>query len=269
MTSFILFILLVAVVAYFTTKKAPQKKRPEIKITIERSSNFNFEEEEGSDTDSWEGGFWEASDPKKLAARLQIEYTDGNGRLSKRIVRVREFDNGLYGGVIIGHCELRNATRTFRFDRIKSCVDLETGEFIENVKSHLNKLFNESPERSTDLLLNDYIDLLKVFYFIAKADGQFTQKEKEVILGYIKKLVRDDRVTIKMVDDVFSKIQVPSLQGYKLAIGRVLKGGYVDHLLLENSCNEIIATQQVVHPNEKEALDYLTRKRLSIIKENA
>ncbi len=88
----------------------------------------------------------EMSDPRRVDAYLEIDYQDGNGSWTKRFVRVNEFDNNVDGGILIGHCELRGGNRTFRFDRIMKCIDLETGEFVENVKTYLNGIHADPPE---------------------------------------------------------------------------------------------------------------------------
>lgn len=150
------------------------------------------------------------------------------------------------------------------FDRISHCVDLETGESIEDVRQHLNERYDRSPERSVEILLSDYLDTLKVLYFVAKADGQYRREEKEVVAGYIRKLIRDDRVTVAMVDDALKAVGVPSMQAFKIAAGRVLKSGQVDPTLLRRCCEEIVATQATVHAAEQEALDYIERKRAAI-----
>ena len=151
----------------------------------------------------------------------------------------------------MGNCALRDATRTFRFDRVKKGVDLETGEVITDIKHHLNDLYEKSPERSAELLATDYIDILKVVYFVAKADGQYRKEEKEVISEYVRKLVRDDRITIKMIDEILSEIEVPTMQGFKLAFGRAIKSGEVNPDLLVTCCDEIVDTQKSVHPMEQ------------------
>jgi hypothetical protein len=254
-------IILIALIVFFLRKKSSSPNDTNVRFTVEtRTHTKDSVNEYDTDHDSWEGGFWDASDPKKLKAHLQIDYKHGNGNLTTRCVSVREFDNELYGGIIMGYCELRDATRTFRFDRINNCIDLETGEVVQDIKQHLNDLYEKSPERSTDLLVTDYIDVLKVIYFVAKADGQYRKEEKDVISSYVRKLVRDERITNDMVDAVLKEINTPSLQAYKLAIGRVLKGGEVDPELLNTCCQEIVDTQKTVHPMEKEALDYLMKK---------
>lgn len=263
----VLLVLLVIVFVFLAFKLGKRSNAPEeFVISFDVKTNATFEPsddltpEETWDGDAWEGGFWDASDPKRLRAYMEFEYRDGNNSVTKRSVRVREFDNNLYGGILMGHCEMRGATRTFRFDRIKQCVDLETGEVVEDVRAYLNALYADSPERSTEILAEDYIDVLKTIYFVAKADGQYRQNEKDVIVEYLRKLVRDERITSEMIDGVLVEIGVPSMHGFKIAFGNVLKSGQVDPQLLASCCNEIVETQTSVHSMEKEALEYIAKK---------
>ena len=260
----IILVVVIIIIAFFIGKRFGSSSNPEIKVTFESDGFDEYDDEEDENRDAWEGSFWDASDPKKLTAHLEIEYVDGNKATTTRSIRVREYDNELYGGIIMGHCELRNATRTFRFDRIKKCVDLETGELLTDVKKYLNERYEKSPEKSTEILASDYIDVLKVIYFVAKADGQYRKEEKEVISLYVRKLVRDDRITTKMIDEILKEIDVPTMQGFKLAIGRTLKGGEVNPELLASCCQEIVDTQKSVHPMEKEALAYIDKKLSSL-----
>jgi hypothetical protein len=259
-------LVVIAVIAFVVGRRSGQSKDAEVVINLRTTaipaSVSEQADENDADYDAWEGSFWEASNPKRLRARFEIEYKDGNGAWTKRSVRVREFDNALNGGILMGHCELRDATRTFRFDRIKQCVDLETGELVENVRKYLNDLYADSPERSTEILAEDYLDVLKTIYFVAKADGQYRRNEKEVIGSYLRKLVRDERITAEMIDEVLAEVGVPSMHGFKLAVGNVLKSGQVDPQLLASCCKEIVETQESVHPMEKEALDYIDKKML-------
>ena len=63
------------------------------------------------------------------------------------------------------------------------CVDLDTGEIVSDVKDFLNALYEESPERTMDSLTTDYLDVAKVLFFVAKADGQFRREEKHCRLS--------------------------------------------------------------------------------------
>lgn len=213
-----------------------------------------------NDSDAWEGGFWDAPDPKQLSAHLKFDYVDGNRNPTARSVVVKSFDNSLYGGILLGHCELRDATRTFRFDRIRRCVHLDTGIAVSNVRAYINQLYKESPEYSAELLVTDYLDVIKVLYFVAKADGQFRKEEKIVVTEYVKQLVRDNRLTVAMIEDAMKDVDPPSIHGFRLAVGRVVKGGEINPELLLKCCEEIVATQKSFHPSESEALRYISAK---------
>lgn len=66
-------------------------------------------------------------------ARYKINYTDGDGNTSERVIRpikiIRELDGEFY---IDAFCELRGGKRTFRSSRIEQpIVDIETGEIVD------------------------------------------------------------------------------------------------------------------------------------------
>ena len=66
---------------------------------------------------------------------------------------------------------MRDLSRTFRYDRIKSCVDLETGEVVHDVSRYLNEIHDRSPERTLGILYDDFIDILDSKYEDFKLTG--------------------------------------------------------------------------------------------------
>lgn len=129
--------------------------------------------------DAWEGAFWETENPLPVHAIIQIKYCDGKGQNSERIVTVRQFDSQFSGGMIIGHCHLRNATRTFRYDRIIECFDRETGEIILDIGSYLQKIYESSPSFSVNKLLETDYDTIRVLLYVGRADGSLRKPEKK------------------------------------------------------------------------------------------
>lgn len=211
--------------------------------------------------DAWDGAFWEAPDPYPVKAHLQIDYVDIAGKSTSRSIITRQADTELYGGLILAFCELRQANRTFRMSRISNCTDIETGESVTDLAAYLWSKYEESPERSIDILATDFVDVLKVLYYVAKADGQYRREEKDIVLSFVRELVRDERITTEMIDKELKLIGVPTMHSFKLAAGRVLSSGQVDPAALSTSCEAIVGTQQAVHPHEKEALAYLEKRR--------
>jgi altronate dehydratase len=57
----------------------------------------------------------------------RLTYVDGTGRASKRDVG-RPGYCGLRS--FVAHCKMRDATRTFLYERVAEAIDLDTGEIL-------------------------------------------------------------------------------------------------------------------------------------------
>ncbi|ABM38620.1 hypothetical protein [Polaromonas naphthalenivorans] len=62
--------------------------------------------------------------------KFRIRYTDADGQSTQRDITVQPFSST--PRKFSAHCHLRNATRTFIFDRIVQVIDLDTGEVLSN-----------------------------------------------------------------------------------------------------------------------------------------
>lgn len=214
------------------------------------------------DKDEWEGSFWEVVQPIPAKARLRLNYIDGAGKKTERTVDVRQF--GTFGNstLLIGHCLLRDATRTFRTDRIQKCIDEETGEIVTGLATYLKRKYDESPERSRDALLEGEYDTLRILLYVSKADGQLRAAEKAIIRETCVAMANDSRLTDATIDELFTDMAVPTIQAFKLAVGRLAKREPKSRTVVMTAAEEMVRTQKVVHQAEQEALDYM-RKRFA------
>lgn len=236
----------------------------EIPITVKVTYESNDESrnpDSYEDKDSWEGSFWEVQKPFPANATLRIDYEDGAGKRTERVVEVRQFGTDANGNILIGHCRMRNATRTFRTDRIRRCIDEETGEIVDDVFAYLREKYDSSPERTRDAIFEEEYDTLRVLLYIGKADGQLRAPEKAIIRETCRALAKDSRITDAMIDEMFSNLDAPTIHAFKMAVGRLAKKEASAHALLMKAADDMVATQKTVHPAEKEALEYM-RKRL-------
>lgn len=213
--------------------------------------------------DNFEGWFVEGADPHPVSANLEIGYCDAVGNETVRKIHVRQFDPGHRKGMLLAHCWLRDASRSFRVDRIKACVDTDTGEVVTNVIKHLQGRHAADPERVIEILARDYRDIVRVLGYMGMADGDFSPEERQIVAGYMVKLTRDDRIVPDMIDIAARRIGKTTLHGFKAAVGRVIKSGGVSPILLAGCCREIAEADGEVSPEEQAALDYLDRRILS------
>lgn len=207
--------------------------------------------------DTWEGSYWEAAQPRACAARLRLVYRSGDGSISRREVTVRGVDATSDEGLMLGHCHLRDATRTFRMDRVEEAVDLDSGEIVTNLRSHL---LGREPmgDRSMRLLLDQHFDVMRVLLFVGKADGQLRQAEKTVIAELAQQLTGDANIAADDISAVLNSAGVPTLQAFKLAVGRITDTTLRQQVL--EATRRVIGTQKSVAPAEQEALTYMEKR---------
>jgi uncharacterized tellurite resistance protein B-like protein len=216
------------------------------------------------DKDAWEGWFiGEASDPKPAKARLQIAYVDGDGKSTERTIEVIEFDNSPANsktGLIMAYCEMRNARRTFRYDRITHAVDMETGEVINSIQDYLRKVWSESTAHSMEQFEEQFQGPLEILLFIARADGRLVAKERAAIIEFCRTHLPDQRVTDEQLTKSIKEVRALTLQSFKVAVGRLLKQSPDLTVELIKTGEMIVAAEKSVHPAEVEALEYLKRR---------
>jgi hypothetical protein len=239
----------------------PQQHEIPIRITTSHSDGgYGLQPRESTDKDEWEGSFWEVTQPLPAKARLTLKYTDGAGRKTERTVDVRQFGAIGSNTLLIGHCNMRNATRTFRSDRIDSCIDADTGEIVSDVRAYLQTKYDQSPDRTKDLLLEGEYDTLRVLLYVGKADGQLRAAEKAVIRETCVAITNDSRLTDETIDNLLASMDVPTLHAFKLAVGRLAKRDQAAQLVVMTAAQKMVATQKAVHQAEQEALDYMKKR---------
>lgn len=212
-----------------------------------------------TDKDNWEGYFQNVEAPIQVNATLRIDYRDGAGQETTRTVEVSQLGSWQNSDMIIGHCRMRNQTRTFRTDRILTCVDEDTGEVVGNVSRHLRNRYERSPEKSRDLLFENEYDVIRILLYVGKADGQLRAAEKDIICDACRSLAQDERITVKMVDDLLANTEIPSIHAFKLAVGRVAKSDIQKLKNIHQTIVAIVKTQKTIHPSEQEAIDYIDK----------
>jgi len=210
-----------------------------------------------NDRDAWELDFHhESTAPISINTAIKFDYCDGNGNNTNRTVTVHKYDQ-VYGGAIIGHCQLRTATRTFRTDRMTNCINPKTNEPIQDINQHLLSIYNTSPQAALD---NIPADIPAILLYVAKADGQYRKAEKIIVRDAFRKQAADDRITDEQVDKIMTSIPIPSKRSFQLAIGRVMRNESQSNIDLIQIVQAILDTGKTITPAEQETIDYLKKK---------
>lgn len=210
------------------------------------------------DNDAFEGWFYDAPGPQRSAAKtVRLKYADANDRQTERTVNIRAFESVGRTGLAFGHCHLRNATRTFRFDRMRQVVDADTGEIIPDLQKHLNDEWQASPQSAMDKLYEQHHDVLKMMLYMAKADGSVRAAELDVIAKSCVDITQDNRITLAMIKDMLKTVDVVSITTFVRTYNKLRRERPDAAVLAAAACRAIVATQKTIHPNEQAALNAL------------
>ena len=235
--------------------------RPRTRTHIEHDTYAGSSLKE-ENRDNWEGTFWEVRSPRNQHANLRIEYKDGKGARTERNITVMKYGAWEGGAILWAFCQLRDANRTFRTDRVLSCVDLDTGEVIGDLAAWLDKRYEASPDRALEKLIDTAWNAIRVLYFICHADGRLTQKERAVVRDAVRSLNDHPEIDDKRIDDLFDSIDSPTLAGFKMAFGRLINTNLELAGKVVAWSENIIDTEQTVSAAEQEALEYLRNRFL-------
>ena len=133
------------------------------------------------------------SEPDSLVGvRLALIYKDSSGAHTRRVVQVKTvtFRDDVH--YLFGWCELRNAMRSFRIDRIVEIVDMRTGEVADEAQAYLAPLISlarpsSTPRRrdATDSVIAESVNGLIVLLYFANSDGELHPKERDVLWTYL------------------------------------------------------------------------------------
>jgi len=196
---------------------------PELKFTISveggdwlRRAAPPEEERDAFDVQpAWLG----ALKPLELAAN--IAYTDRTGLRTRRRIITRGYGSPYpnEGTVILAHCELRGANRTFVVSRIDEFIDAETGEVVNAIDSYLDDRYAASPAGRADDAFDRLGDELGILVFGIRAAGSITRPKRAVLSSFIDAAVADPEITELVVE--LARGTSLSQRGYEAALRRV------------------------------------------------
>lgn len=162
---------------------------------------------------------------------------------------------------MFGLCHLRESYRTFLYERVNSCVDVNTGEIVYDINQHLFDIYCKTPQFTLDQLEKNNRVILQILLYMAKADGRMSAAERKVMTAACKVITGDLRITDELTHPIFRSMRVPSLETFKRAVGSLVKRG--DEALMRRmfiASNTIVKTEKKVTAAEAEAIDYLARR---------
>ncbi len=167
-----------------------------------------------------------------------IDYTDAQGRESRRRITLRKIATGSNGPILSAICHERRALRHFRIDRIGCFIDPEDGEvmspdtFLRDVLSIDVKALGGPDEAlaAACVLRETLRPALSILVLAARADGEFHEEELDVICRYAEceaealadegRTEAPDLATLDALTDLVARMR-PSAESLRCHLDRV------------------------------------------------
>lgn len=199
--------------------------------------------------------------------RIHIEYADIEGALSARWVRVYRLETRQFADYLVGHCELRGETRTFRLDRIKSLADAN-GElheprdffapYLEYPAGRSAGADRHTPFGRALHIIDRIGDEMRLLAFVAEADGKIGNKEANLIMRIVELRASDIGFELKKSEIVdlrrWMKLQRPDENTMHAAISRMARSNSDSYDEVWSLVEIIAEADGKIAPAELEAL---------------
>ncbi|MDB2523483.1 hypothetical protein N9X88_05395 [Alphaproteobacteria bacterium] len=216
------------------------------------------------ETDFWDDDlpnveFWR----RRVDLRLEFDYPSSNGKINRRTV-----DASLYGNIdsssilLKGHCLDKDATRHFKVEKIRNCVDLDKDEQISDVRLYLDETYNASIHRTLDLLRDEKNDLVTGLLYVARVGGNLTKTKRAAIGDALFWYCEDKRFKEHNLQHFLATFfDTPSTVGFQRLIGRIKRSDDQRMILaMVNGTEGIVKSIKKVKASELEALEYVKSK---------
>jgi hypothetical protein len=238
---------------------------PELFSLLNRNDPIGFVNA-GEHHDSEDQYFESSSDDTLAGSRVWIAYNDGSGVRSERWVKISRIETQQDADYMFGHCELRNAKRSFRIDRIIEIAD-SYGE-LHDPRNFFDPFINAPHGRAAGTTRNSAVGRaikilnlvgqeLVVLAFAAECDGKFVPREASLITSYAKLRCEDLGLVITDEDGAvlrkWLKLQKPDSSALKIAIHNIANKNDTTAEELIELTDLVFEADTKIKPEEKSA----------------
>jgi hypothetical protein len=202
--------------------------------------------------------------PRPIHLELAIVYRELDGSRRERQITVKQFQLEGAGGAAIlsAHCSLSGAFTAFEAERIEGCIDLVSGETVQDLPALLLERYDLSRAGRLEALERELAAELVVLLRVGRADGLFQQREKDLIATYLcrrqSELQVAPSVSVAELASHLRWIQAPTPEQFTAALEQLARAGDQEELLsLYALCEQLADVRPGRDGEEQPALSQL------------
>ncbi len=195
----------------------------------------------------------------RFSSLLFLKYSDARGAISERRITTRFLRRSGDGGLaVFSFCHERQAYRTFLVSRMLEIIDLETGEDLGHPGAFFIGRLAGSPASFVTAAIDHLWAEVRALVFIARSDGAMRAPERGVIAKFVERHAGAQPLDATLLDNEIRRAHCDGAE-FDIVLGVLAKKEFLSRSAVTAAAARIVATQESVHPFEKEALETLSR----------
>jgi hypothetical protein len=170
---------------------------------------------------SFDLGLWQPDRPINLL--LEVDHLQVDGTILRGQIRVKRYRLSAEGdqAVLGAHCQILQKFQDFNSQSLRRCLDLQSGEWIDNLPVFLEASHAASQQGQLDRLYQSHQDELAVLLYVGRADGVLQRREKELIAHYLAGRFIGGGLQVEEIARDLAWKPVPNQDDFRLAAQRL------------------------------------------------
>jgi len=210
-----------------------------VEVMVHTSTN-SFDEDSEYNDNYW---FPVESVQRQVSARLRLNYVNTSYEMSERDFDVSGFSRGEKGYHVYGYCHKKKRSIMLSSIGMSDVIDLETGEYLTDIKQYLEAIYMESDSYLQDMLFDEYGWAIYALVYMASSSGSVVKKEREVISQFIASLPKFSSLDSEWIDAQLKSLYRPGKMEIRNWVKDAIASGN-DFSLIEPAVAQLEALQK-------------------------
>ena len=200
---------------------------------------------------SFDLGLWQPDRPINLL--LEVDHLQVDGTTLRGQIRVKRYRLSQEGdqAILGAHCQLLKRFLDFNSQSLQRCLDLQSGEWIDDLPAFLEASHEASQQGKLDRLYQSHQDELAVLLYVGRADGVLQRREKELIAYYLTGRFTGGSLQVEEIAHDLAWKPVPNRDDFRLATKRLalLDASLKDQIV--QLCRQLIEVKDTLDGDEE------------------
>ena len=203
---------------------------------------------------SFDSGLWQPDRPINLL--LEVDHLQLDGTTLRGQIRVKRYRLSKQGdqAILGAHCQLLKRFLDFNSKSLQRCLDLQSGEWIDDLPAFLEASHAASQQGQLDRLYQSHQDELTVLLYVGRADGVLQRREKELIAHYLAGRFTGGALQVEEIARDLAWKPVPNRDDFRLATQRLalLDASQKDQIV--QLCRQLIVVKETLDGDEEASM---------------